>query len=102
MAKASRPTVPQLAEQVSVILEELHVLQLLHHPKLSNESALVTVDDEGTEELVAVIDPWRKMVLREMRLMNAALEVQEQLIRRLIRNKADRRVPVPKAKGNRK
>jgi len=101
MAKASRPTVAGLAEQVEAIVAELHVLHMLHHPKMSGETAVVVVADDGEEALVAVSDPWRKMVLRELRLLRSTVEVQDQLIRRLITSKAERRVPAPKAKGKR-
>lgn len=78
---ATPPSDPALAKLVA----EVNALRALHHPDLAGDDVLdAVVDDEGTTEKVSIVDPWRRMVLREMIILRRTVEVQDNLIRRLI------------------
>jgi hypothetical protein len=73
-------------QKIRELRMEVAALKALHHPSLAGDSTMeVVIDDAGTVEKVSTIDPWRQMLLREFRILRGALEVQDELIRRLIK-----------------
>lgn len=85
MGRKDRERLAAAEGVIETLSAEVSALKALHHPALAGDAAMeILTDDKGTVETVSLVDPWRKMVVREIALLRGAMEVQDKLIRRLI------------------